>query len=169
MQRKTPEVAACRGETNEPMSNTGLLQTLANIYRFSDFSEFLFRNISFFGILVYLCAMTREERILRFKYPGRESFTEDELRQVRRLLAKEGDKDEGAQRFPTRFVPVGGITSIFGRMYRCVPCDPDILTDPCRGCDLREQNCTSRVPQCSPFDRRDRKRVWFKLIKTKEK
>ena len=112
----------------------------------------------------YICPMTKEERILRFKYPGRTEFTESEIREARRVLSAEEYKDESAGRLPTRFVMVGQITNIFGRLYRCVEADRDILTAPCLGCDLREIACSSKVPQCSPFDRRDHKRVWFKLF-----
>ena len=111
----------------------------------------------------YLCAMTKEERILRFKYPDRTEFSEEEVREVRRLLSAEDYKDESAGRLPTRFVCVGDVVTIFGRRYRCVLASRDILTDPCLGCDLRDLACSSKVPQCSPFDRRDHKRVWYKL------
>ena len=108
--------------------------------------------------------MTREERILRFKYPYREYFTEEEVREVRRLLSADEYKDESAGRLPTKFVQVGSITNIFGRLFRCVEADRRILTDPCRGCDLKDLACSSKVPQCSPFDRRDHRRVWYKLV-----
>ena len=108
--------------------------------------------------------MTREERILRFKYPFREEFTEAEIREVRRLLSADEYKDESAGRLPTRFVEVGCITNIFGRLFRCVEADRGILTDPCWGCDLKDMACSSKVPQCSPFDRRDHKRVWYRLV-----
>lgn len=108
--------------------------------------------------------MTREERILQFKYPGRTEFTDDEIREVRRLLSAEQYKDESAGRLPSKFVAVGQITNIFGQLFRCVEASRDILTDPCLGCDLRDYNCSSKVPQCSPFDRRDKKRVWYKRI-----
>jgi len=109
--------------------------------------------------------MTKEERILRFKYPDRTEFTHEELLEARRVLSRDECKDDSAQRLPTKFVPIGGMVNIFGRIYKCVEASKDILTDPCLGCDLRDINCTSRVPQCSPFDRRDRKRAWYKLVK----
>ena len=109
--------------------------------------------------------MTKEERILRFKYPDRTTFTESELKEARRLLSKDGDMDEGATRLPTRFVPVGGMVRVFDHFYKCTEAAKDILTDPCLGCDLRDLNCTSRMPQCSPFDRRDKVRVWYKLVR----
>lgn len=114
--------------------------------------------------MLYLRRMTKEERILRFKYPDRDTFTDEEFRQVRLLLSSDEYKDESACRLPTRFVAVGQVTNIFGKLYRCVAASRNILTDPCIGCDLKEANCTSKVPQCSPFDRRDRRRVWFKLV-----
>ena len=126
--------------------------------------QFFFRHIPYSDLIPYLCAITKEERILRFKWPDRTEFTEEEIREVRRLLSADEYKDESAGRLPTRFVPVGQMTNIFGRLYRCVEADRRILTDPCLGCDLREVACSSKVPQCSPFDRRDHKRVWFRLV-----
>lgn len=108
--------------------------------------------------------MTKEERVLKFKYPDRDTFTDEEILEVRRLLSKDGDKDESSLRLPSRFVSIGGVVEILGKKYRCVLADKDLLTDPCRGCDLSSMNCSFRFPQCSPFDRRDHKRVWFKLL-----
>lgn len=118
--------------------------------------------------MLSLHRMTKEERILRFKFPERETFTRDEILEVRRMLSRDDDKDESAVRLPTKFVPVGAKVVIFGEIYRCTLADGDILTDPCIGCDLRSYNCTSRVPQCSPFDRVDRQRVWYKLVAGKD-
>ena len=122
----------------------------------------IFRKWKWF--INFVVVMTREERILRFKYPTRDVFTEEEIREVRRLLSSDEYKDESAGRLPTKFVMVGQVTNIFGRLFRCVEADRDLLTDPCRGCDLRDLACSSKVPQCSPFDRRDHRRVWYKLI-----
>ena len=129
-----------------------------------NFPQFFFRVIPKMEMVCYLCGMTREERILKFKYPDRNSFTEAEIREVRRLLSADEYKDESAGRLPTRFVAIGDVVSIFGHKYRCVRADKDILTDPCLGCDLRELACSSKVPQWSPFDRRDHKRVWYKRV-----
>ena len=101
---------------------------------------------------------------MRFKYPERTEFTDAEILEVRRLLSAEEYKDESAGRLPTRFVEVGAVVNIFGRPYRCVLASRDILTDPCLGCDLREVACSSKVPQCSPFDRRDHLRVWYRRV-----
>ena len=109
--------------------------------------------------------MTKEERVLRYKYPDRDTFTDAELLEVRRLLSKDGEKDESSIRLSSKFVKVGGMVPILGRLYKCVEADKDLQCDPCRGCDLASENCSFRMPQCSPFDRRDHKRVWFKLIK----
>lgn len=104
--------------------------------------------------------MTKEERLLHWK-TGRTEFTREELLEARRLISRDGDIDEGARRLPTRFIPVGGMVSVEGHIYRCVEASgPDRLS-PCAGCDLAELNCTSRMPACSPFDRRDHRRVWF--------
>ena len=135
-------------------------------YKFHlNIDEFLFRNILLSENLFHLCAMTKEERVLHFKYPDRTEFTQEEILEVRRLLSKDGEKDESSVRLPSKFVPIGGRVQILGKWYRCVEADKHLLTDPCRGCDLASENCSFRVPQCSPFDRRDHKRVWFKLVK----
>ena len=112
----------------------------------------------------YLCSMTKEERLLHWK-TGRAVFSQEEILEVRRLLSKDGDKDESSSRLPSKFIPVGDRVLILGKLYKCVEADRHILTDPCLGCDLASENCSFRVPQCSPFDRRDKKRVWFKLVK----
>ena len=108
--------------------------------------------------------MTKEERLLHWK-TGRAVFSQEEILEVRRLLSKDGDKDESSSRLPSKFIPVGDRVLILGKLYKCVEADRHILTDPCLGCDLASENCSFRVPQCSPFDRRDKKRVWFKLVK----
>lgn len=115
-------------------------------------------------MIIFALVMQREIRILRFKWPDRTEFTEEEVREARRVLYRDEGKDESACRLPVRFVPVGGTCEFKGRTYRCVPASRDILTDPCLGCDIGGENCTSKAPQCSPFDRRDRRRVWFKLL-----
>lgn len=108
--------------------------------------------------------MTKEERILRFKYPGRTDFTEDEIREARRILSTDDGKGDDASRLPARFVPIGASCCYNGRYYRCVRAPRNLQSDPCSGCDIRGENCTSKAPQCSPFDRRDHERVWYKLI-----
>jgi len=112
--------------------------------------------------------MQKEIRILRFKYPDRTEFTEEEIREVKRLLSRDDEKDESACRLPVKFVPVGHVCAFKGKIYRCVEASRSILTDPCLGCDIGGENCTSKAPQCSPFDRKDRKRVWFKLVENGE-
>ncbi len=132
--------------------------------KYNHFREFFGIFIPYYSEYCYLCAMTREERILRFKWPGRTEFTAEEVREVRRLLSRDEEKDESAARLPSKFVEIGRVVPVNGVLYRCVEASRNILTDPCLGCDLREMNCTSKVPQCSPFDRRDRKRVWFRKV-----
>lgn len=130
----------------------------------SVFRQYLKTFIPWNSQIIYLCSMTKEERILRFKWPDRTEFTAEEIREVRRLLSRDDEKDESAARLPSKFVEVGRVVPINGVLYRCVEASRRILTDPCLGCDLRESNCTSKVPQCSPFDRRDRRRVWFRRV-----
>ena len=55
--------------------------------------------------------MTKEERILRYKFPDRTEFTKEEFLEVRRLLAKDDYKDESGQRLPNKFVEVGAIVT----------------------------------------------------------
>lgn len=130
---------------------------------FPNFQENLFRVIPIAIFFSYICGMTKEERLLHWK-TGRTVFTREEILEVRRLLSKDGDKDESSIRLPSKFVKIGDTVKIFGKTYRCVEAGKGILTDPCLGCDLASENCSFRVPQCSPFDRRDKKRVWFKLV-----
>lgn len=104
--------------------------------------------------------MTREEIILKVKYPDREDFTDAEISSAKAFLATGRDD---ASALPTKFVPLGSVVYIAGKRYECIKASP-VLTDPCLGCDLRSHSCNSRIPQCSPFDRRDHTRVWFKLL-----
>lgn len=108
--------------------------------------------------------MTKEERILRFKYPDRTEFTDEELKEARRILLYDDEKGDDASRLPTRFVPIGASCNYNGKFYRCIEVPRNLQSDPCSGCDIRSENCNSKTPQCSPFDRRDHKRVWFKLL-----
>ena len=105
--------------------------------------------------------MTKEERLLRWK-TGRTRFSEEELLEARRVMSRDSNKDESAGRLPSKFIPVGGLVDIFGHIYKCVEASGPHKLDACYGCDIaKSENCTFRVPQCSPFDRSDHKRVWF--------
>ena len=104
--------------------------------------------------------MSREERLLRMLRPGEVLFTEEELSYVRSLLGVVEGKTEKASSLPTRFVGIGEEIVIRGRRYRCILREDVHWVDCCRGCALRGVDCPPFL-QCSVFDRRDGKDVWF--------
>lgn len=76
-------------------------------------------------------------------------------------------------RLPTRFVPVGKTIKRYGNTFRCVLRPPAEMLSPqdaCRGCWFcrthRDYNLVSNCSaiQCSSFDRKDGKNVWFQLV-----
>lgn len=70
---------------------------------------------------------------------------------------------------PTRFVPIGHEFVRYGRRLLCVerPKDTWPPLRACKGCFFRRSEARDGVIinckdiQCSSFDRRDRKNVWF--------
>ena len=73
-------------------------------------------------------------------------------------------------KLPGRFVPVGGVLSRYGRSFRCVSRPPVASMSPqdaCRGCWFarthRDERLTTNcyAVQCSSFDRKDGRNVWF--------
>jgi len=75
-------------------------------------------------------------------------------------------------KLPSRFVPVGETIVRYGQSFKCVerpPIDTLHWTDACKGCwfakthhDRMVSNCNAI--QCSSWDRKDGKNVWFKLV-----
>lgn len=106
----------------------------------------------------------REHSILKSLYPGRESFSAEEVDVVRRLLGREdGDRVAGrCDRLPYIFVPIGGRIRVGGKVYECVKAGATILPlQACSGCALRSGRVQCFRYQCSPFDRSDGKFTWF--------
>ena len=106
----------------------------------------------------------REHSLLKRLYPGRESFSSDQVDVVRRLLWREdGDRVAGrCDRLPYIFVPIGGRIRVGGKVYECVKADATILPlQACSGCALRIGRVQCFRYQCSPFDRSDGKFTWF--------
>lgn len=75
-------------------------------------------------------------------------------------------KGSKAMRLPTIFIPVGGYGDYGGHTYECIiRRDRDL--PPCRtceGCAFVVGNCPP-LWQCSKFDRRDKRNVWFRRVK----
>lgn len=110
----------------------------------------------------------REHIMLKSLYPGRESFSAEEVDVVRRLLGSEdGDRVAGrCDRLPYIFVPIGGRIRVGGKVYECVKADATILPlQACSGCALRSGRVQCFRYQCSPFDRSDGKFTWFVEVK----
>lgn len=107
--------------------------------------------------------MSREEEILRELHPDG-CYTEAESRlvgEVLRILDRRGVKSPS---LPSRFVPIGGIVNIRGRNYRCeLRGEVHHWMDCCSGCSLRGIDCPASL-QCSKFDRRDGRNVWFRAV-----
>jgi len=80
-------------------------------------------------------------------------------------------KDNPNDRLPRRFIPIGGEVERYGQTFVCVEAPPveELLPcEACRGCwfarthrDNRISNCSAL--QCSKFDRKDGRNVWFVL------
>ena len=78
-----------------------------------------------------------------------------------------------ARGLPTRFVPVGKTIIRYGKEFRCVlrpPVEQLTPQEACRGCwfarthrdDRLTSNCTAI--QCTRWDRKDGRNVWFVLV-----
>lgn len=70
-----------------------------------------------------------------------------------------------AEDLPTRFVPVGGRVRMGGVEYECVEAGAETCPSAaCSGCDFSREGRGCWSLQCSPFDRRDGKFVWFREV-----
>lgn len=63
-------------------------------------------------------------------------------------------------RKPMVYVPIGKYIFIGGERFKCVLRPNVVPIDACLGCAFRGRSCPPRL-QCSKFDRRDGKFVWF--------
>lgn len=110
--------------------------------------------------------MKIEESILRSLHPERDSFTDEEISAVRRGMLFDGGKTGKVRELPLRFVPLGGEFVVGGKRYVCFRAPRDLnWVDACMGCAFKRLSCHSNIPQCSPFDRRDGIRVWFREVR----
>lgn len=104
-------------------------------------------------------------QILRDRFPGRESFTDAEVEFASSLLCDAPSPEKSRITPITKYVPVGDVLVRYGRSLRCVArphrglaCVPG---DACNGCffSLAGRYCDDI--QCSSWDRRDGRNVWF--------
>ena len=109
--------------------------------------------------------MNKEERILRKMFPDRRDFSEEEVSYVGRVLSAYLEPSSRNTALPSRFVEVGDSVEVGGYRYKCVlrerisaPCEA------CKGCDFSRKYRNCGDVQCSSFDRRDGRNVWFAEI-----
>lgn len=70
-----------------------------------------------------------------------------------------------AEDLPTRFVPVGGRVRVGGIEYECYEAARESCpAAACSGCDFSRKGRVCWGLQCSPYDRRDGRRVWFREV-----
>ena len=63
---------------------------------------------------------------------------------------------------PKTFIKVNETIHLNGEKYQAILRPKDYLpADVCKGYDLREDGQNCKIMQCSSFDRRDNKSVWF--------
>lgn len=74
-------------------------------------------------------------------------------------------KGAKAMKLPTMFIPVGGKGVYGGKEYECIVRRDSMLpvSRTCEGCAFVSGNCPP-LWQCSKFDRRDRRNVWFREV-----
>lgn len=123
-------------------------------------------NYCIFGLNSYFCCMRKGERILRRVFPERSEFTEAEVDLAERIMEADREPSPRKSMLPTKFCPIGEEIEYGGHKYRC-ELRPSVSapSEACSGCDFsrKYRNCSD--VQCSLFDRRDRKFVWYKEVK----
>ena len=83
-----------------------------------------------------------------------------------------GRSSRGSARLPRRFIPIGGEVERYGETFVCGPAPPPGELEPCDACcgcwfsrtrrnDGLAASCSAL--QCSRWDRKDGRNVWFKL------
>lgn len=106
--------------------------------------------------------MEKAEFILRKAYPEKASFSEKELDLVRRILPICECPKPKKSRIPRTEVQIGEIIKKGGIAYRCVKADVSgSAGEACSGCDFSRKSRNCYGLRCSPFDRSDKKFVWF--------
>ncbi|MGM9736947.1 MAG: hypothetical protein ACI3ZT_00875 [Candidatus Cryptobacteroides sp.] len=113
--------------------------------------------------------MKLAEKILHRMRPDTASFTADEIQFVSEVIAAYNEEKALLGRksaLPTRFVEIGGNVVVRSRVFRCEEAEKISLpSEACSGCSLSKLYLGCGDLQCSAFDRRDRKFVWFKEVK----
>ena len=67
-------------------------------------------------------------------------------------------------KLPKEFIPVGAYVDCGGFRYRCIERPPVcgmLPEDACSGCDISRKYRSCGSLQCSRFDRKDGRNVWF--------
>ena len=105
----------------------------------------------------------RQDRLLKKLYPGKDDFSNEEYSLANDILAIADGKTLKASALPQRFVPLGDVISIRGERYRCVAREDVGWVDCCLGCAFIGCDCPASL-QCSKFDRKDGKNVWFQKV-----
>lgn len=102
--------------------------------------------------------------VLRVMYPGRDVYSDEEIAIAGSVIAVISGRSSRSSRLPSVYVPVGGIYEYGGFRYRCVVRPGVVPRDCCVGCAFSAPGvaCPSAL-QCSKFDRRDGRFVWFVL------
>lgn len=98
---------------------------------------------------------------LKRVFPEREGFSDAEIAFAARLLSFTARKTSDAPSLPSRFVELGGVVLHEGHWYRCIESKATHPSEACCGCDIARlyRGCGSL--QCSKFDRRDGRNVWY--------
>lgn len=113
--------------------------------------------------------MKLAEKILRRMRPDAEIFPPEALSYVEEVVAAYNEEKALLGKktaLPTRFVEIGDEVVVRGRRFRCEEAARISLpADACSGCSLSKLYLGCGDLQCSCFDRRDKKFVWFKEVK----
>lgn len=106
--------------------------------------------------------------VLKELYPGKEVYSEEEMSSARRIMDASVMRTGRSSRLPSVYIPVGGEYVYGGIRYKCVIRPSVAPRDCCSGCDFRclKYPCPAAL-QCSKFDRRDGRFVWFVRVETK--
>jgi len=119
-----------------------------------------------FGVFLHLCGMRKGERILKKAFPERSEFSEEEIELAEKVIEAYLAPTPRSSALPTKYTDVGDILEIGGHRYECIVARRcSVPSEACSGCDFsrKYRNCSD--VQCSPFDRRDGKFVWYKEVK----
>ena len=93
-------------------------------------------------------------------------------------MSKEEKRPRVNRKLPSRFIPVGKTVVRYGQKFKCILRPPiEMLhhTEACRGCWFAKthrdnglvSNCNAI--QCSSWDRKDGKNVWFVAVEEYDK